>query len=391
MNQNSDKTDKRLEKVVGAMEPGRQLSDEELENILTDDAAMDDYRLLLNCRQAAMRRAAPVVPDVSKSWKQFRRKMRPAGKNVPLRTRYLAVGAFVGIAASFLVVFLYTWLSGFPVKNNVLRTVLHYRDTVQQIVHPSPVPTAKTSAHPLHLGIAITALPADTMPAVAVAEPVQTPAKSADVKMNTYSTSKGRELKVTLADGTVVWLGSGTRLEYPSYFSGDERRVYLRGEAYFKVTKDPSHPFVIQTGRMQAKVLGTELHVRYYSPTDSHVALITGRVEVSDNAAHTVHLKPGEEADWNGAGAMRVRSIDVDTYTYWRDGYFYFDDAPLADIMRELGRWYFVNIVFEKKSLMNLKMRYFCLRNQPLDRAISLLNRMGEVKARVEGDTVYLR
>lgn len=144
---------------------------------------------------------------------------------------------------------------------------------------------------------------------------------------------------------------------------------------------------------MQIQVLGTELNVRNYTSHDSHVTLVSGQVKVSDskNRDNAVCLKPGEDAQWREHETFVVKTVDTDIYTYWKDGYFYFDNAPLVDVTRELGRWYNINVVFENKDLMNMHVRYFCVRNQTLERAISLLNRMKKIHATLNGNTVYIR
>ena len=118
------------------------------------------------------------------------------------------------------------------------------------------------------------------------------------VETHTLTTPHGKDFKLTLADGTIVWLNAESRLEYPSRFVGSERRVKLTGEAYFQVTKDASHPFVVETEQLQARVLGTELNVRSYKAADSQVTLINGKVEVCADPAKNEYtqLLHGENA-----------------------------------------------------------------------------------------------
>ena len=102
-----------------------------------------------------------------------------------------------------------------------------------------------------------------------------------------------------------------------------------------------------------------------------------------------------ERADKPQAGTQTdtqtLAHIDTDSYTYWRDGYFYFDNTPLKEVVQELGRWYNINIVFENEKLMDLHIRYFCVRSETLERAISLLNRMKKIHATLSGNTIYIR
>lgn len=213
------------------------------------------------------------------------------------------------------------------------------------------------------------------------------------VEMHRLSTPRGKDFKIILEDGTIVWMNAESSLIYPSKFSSEKRMVCLKGEAYFKVAKNTECPFVISTDRMQVQVLGTELNVRNYVSKDSHVTLINGQVKVLDstNEENFVLLRPGEDALLNEENAFVIKNIDTESYVYWKEGYFYFDDVPLSEVVQELGRWYNINVIFEKKDLMDLRIRYFCVRSEPLERAIDLLNRMKKMNVRLSGNTVYIR
>jgi len=190
-----------------------------------------------------------------------------------------------------------------------------------------------------------------------------------------------------------VWMNAESSLEYPSRFEGTQRRVCLKGEAYFKVAKNAECPFVIATDRMQVQVLGTELNIRNYMADDSHVTLINGQVKVCDNGnqENFVYLKPGEDARLDADNKFTVKEVDTEAYVYWKEGYFYFDDMPLSDVVQELGRWYNINVIFENKDLADLRIRYFCVRSETLERAIDLLNRMKKINVTLSGNTVYVR
>ena len=211
------------------------------------------------------------------------------------------------------------------------------------------------------------------------------------VEQHTLSTPRGKDFRLTLADGTIVWLNAESRLEYPSRFTGSERRVRLKGEAYFQVAHNADVPFVVETECIRTRVLGTEFNLCSYAPADTHVTLIKGSVEVSSpQQTVPVRIEPGEEARLQADGSFALSTVDVDAYVYWKEGYFYFDNTPLADIMQAIGRWYNVNIVFRSRQAMTYKMHYFCERRKDIAHAVELLNMMGKVKATVEGNTVYV-
>ena len=192
-----------------------------------------------------------------------------------------------------------------------------------------------------------------------------------------------------LCDGTEVWLNANSNFVYPTAFIGDERIVTLEGEAYFKVTKDPERPFIVKTKTVQTRVLGTEFNIRSYTPEDTHVVLINGKVEVSNTKGGSyTRLYPGEDAHLQSDGNFILAEVDLDSYVYWKDGYFYFDNVTLKDIMQNLGRWYNVNIEFRNKEAMEYKMHFISDRTKDLEHTISLLNRMKKVTVTLQGNTL---
>ena len=141
---------------------------------------------------------------------------------------------------------------------------------------------------------------------------------------------RGENFKVVLCDGTEVWLNANTNFVYPTAFIGNERIVSLEGEAYFKVAKDAKRPFIVKTRTVQTRVLGTEFNIRSYTPEDTHVVLINGKVEVSNTQGGAfTRLYPGEDAHLQPDGNFILTEVDLDSYVYWKDGYFYFDDTTL--------------------------------------------------------------
>lgn len=205
------------------------------------------------------------------------------------------------------------------------------------------------------------------------------------VQLHRLSIPRGETFKVVLSEGTEVFLNSDSRLVYPTVFKGKERVVSLEGEAYFKVSKDAEHPFIVKTGNIQVRVLGTEFNVRGYSPADIRVTLITGKVAVSDTCGvHRVEMDPGQSAQLSADGTFAVSKVDIDSFLYWKEGFFYFDDIPLADMMKEIGRWYNIDIEFRNSKIMDLRMHFFANRHQDIFHLIELLNRMERVHAYFE-------
>ena len=135
--------------------------------------------------------------------------------------------------------------------------------------------------------------------------------------------------------------------------------------------------------------MGTEFNVRNYSVTDSHVTLIEGSVEVCNNkGGDYIRITPGEDAHLQPDGAFALTEVDVDAYIYWKEGFFYFDNVSLLDIMQSLGRWYNVTILFENRAAMNYRMHFLTDRKAGLEHAVMLLNRMKKVKITLENGTL---
>ena len=202
------------------------------------------------------------------------------------------------------------------------------------------------------------------------------------VQIHRLSIPRGETFKVVLSEGTEVFLNSDSRLVYPTVFKGKDRIVSLEGEAYFKVSKDVEHPFIVKTGNVQVRVLGTEFNVRGYSPADVRITLITGKVAVSDTCGtHNVEMEPGQSAQLSTDGTFALSEVNIESFLYWKEGFFYFDDIPLADMMKEIGRWYNIDIEFRNSKIMDLRMHFFANRHQDIFNLIEILNRMERVHA----------
>lgn len=201
---------------------------------------------------------------------------------------------------------------------------------------------------------------------------------------------RGETFKLILCDGTEVWLNANSKLVYPTAFIEKERTVFLEGEAYFKVTKD-TKPFIVKTDYLQTKVLGTEFNVKSYTAEDSHVTLISGKVQVrSHENARFVDLEPGKDAILLSNGQFEVKEVNSEAYAYWKDGYFYFDELTLADIMKSVGRWYNVNVVFRNKEAMAYRIHFMSNRRGGIEETIRLMNRLKKVTLTLCENTVYV-
>lgn len=209
------------------------------------------------------------------------------------------------------------------------------------------------------------------------------------VSTQTLQTPRGKDFKIVLSDGTEVWLNAESTLTYPSRFHEAQRIVELDGEAYFKVAKDSARPFIVRSGKLETQVLGTSFNFRNYTHSTPHVTLVEGRVLVTGHDT-SVTLHPNEDAQIGDDGTIRVTQVDPRSYTAWVDGYFYFDNASLEEIMRELGRWYNLNILFENPEAMKYHFNFWASRKNGIHNVIELLNDLGKVKASLDNNALII-
>ena len=158
----------------------------------------------------------------------------------------------------------------------------------------------------------------------------------------------------------------------------------MEGEAYFKVTHDASHPFIIHTANAKTRVLGTELDVRAFHGEPLHVALITGVAEVV-GGMDVCRLKPGEGVTLQGSNLLKQHE-DMDVYAYALRGYLYADDAPLETVMTTLAHWYGMNVNFIDRKNAYRRIHFYMRGSDSPERAAELLNSLGAFNVSVKGD-----
>ena len=184
-------------------------------------------------------------------------------------------------------------------------------------------------------------------------------AKTAETLYNTMSTPRGGQYQLVLPDGTKVWLNAASSIRYPASFPANERKVAITGEVYFEVAamRNPANknallPFIVQKGDMQVEVKGTHFNINAYDDeTDVKVTLLEGRVNVSTiNAAgkQEAMLIPGHQARCGKTNRIAVAdNVDLGEVTAWKNGLFNFSNADIHMIMRQIGRWYDLEINYE--------------------------------------------
>lgn len=174
---------------------------------------------------------------------------------------------------------------------------------------------------------------------------------------NRLEIPRGAEYFLTLTDGTKIWLNSETVIRYPVNFTGEKREIYLEGEAFFKVTQDSAHTFVVHTAQTRIEVLGTEFNVRNYS-NESHIAttLVNGSVRLTSEVGNNrIILKPGEQGDIDkSTGILNVHEVDPYLYTAWKDARFVFRNTRMEELLNTMARWYDLEIFYQNNAVKDI-------------------------------------
>lgn len=168
------------------------------------------------------------------------------------------------------------------------------------------------------------------------------------IEYNTISTPRGGQYEIKLSDGTHVWLNAASSLKFPTTFTGNNRRVELSGEAYFEVAKNKSMPFEVMVLQTKVTVLGTHFNINAYSDEKSiNTTLLEGSVKFSAGSLEKL-LLPGQQSVFTSfSKPIIIQPVDVDQVIAWKNGFFEFDNTDLPTIMRQISRWYDVDISYE--------------------------------------------
>ena len=173
-------------------------------------------------------------------------------------------------------------------------------------------------------------------------------AVSSTAAYNTLSTPRGGQYQLRLPDGTKVWLNASSSIRYPVAFTGAERKVEITGEVYLEVTKNPQRPFVVVANKAAIRVLGTHFNIMAYPEEKAmQTTLVEGALRV-ESGDRQVLLKPGQQGVLvHTSGALSVRAVDTDEAVAWVHGQLSMKYADVAAFMRQVSRWYDVDVVFE--------------------------------------------
>lgn len=357
-------------------------------NFSEDSSFPMDARLDFECTQAFLRREFE-APDVDEEWKKFRVAASPVSVesvSIPRRkkakSRYFVWGAVSGVAAVLIFLAIWRGYDAYLQQRPVMIFVAEQRahdimiDTDngnQQIV------TSQKLTDP-HSGALLEAGKADFRTT-----------HTGVVQHKTITTPYGKDYRVVLNDGTEVIMNADSKLSFPTRFTGKERIVTLEGEAYFKVAKNPAQPFIVKTNRIDTKAIGTEFNVRAYKGTEPHVTLIQGIVEVTvPEVNKNIRMTPNEDVSVSD-NTLNIKDIDPEYYIQWKEGFFYYDNVALGEILSDIGRWYNVNVEIEKPALMSYRLHFVLNRDAKIEEIVESLNDFSYLNAIKNGNKISIR
>lgn len=218
---------------------------------------------------------------------------------------------------------------------------------------------------------------------------LQYDAATAVAKTATIEVPQGLDYQLTLSDSTKVWINAATKLQFPLAFTGNTREVTLSGEAYFEVKHDASKPFIVHSGDLDVKVLGTSFNIKAYDNEPLQASLVTGRVEAALKAQQPLTLTPGQAARQNGS-RLTTSSFDEKYTLAWIKGYYYFNSEPLSQINYTVERWFGLSFSYEDPAIANFDFSGALEKKQDLNDFLSRICIAANLSYKVEGNKIVL-
>lgn len=219
-----------------------------------------------------------------------------------------------------------------------------------------------------------------------------------NAEYNTIATPRGGQYQIVLPDGSKVWLNAASSIRFPTAFTSKERVIELTGEAYMEIAANAKQSFVVKARGAQIQVLGTSFNINAYEEESSvRTTLIGGSVRLSSlgksssQGAGSVILRPGQQADVfpDLDTKIQVQSTpNIDQTLAWKNGFFIFNDVPIHTVMRQIARWYDLEVIYEGN--VDKLFHATIPRNVPISRVLKALELTKSVKFKVEGRKVIV-
>lgn len=209
------------------------------------------------------------------------------------------------------------------------------------------------------------------------------------IQWNTLEVPKAGTFEIQLPDGSTVWVNANSKLYFPNRFPTDERFVKVEGEAFFKVQKDKKRPFKVQSGDLNIVVLGTSFNVRAYQPKHFATTLVEGSVQLTYHDQRII-MSPGEKAFIDAKDKLKTQTVDIESATAWKEGYFYFKDEPLVKILQDVSNWYDLQVSINGDLPSGLYSGSID-RNSKLNGVLKMLSNVGNLDFSLNGNHLTVK
>lgn len=212
--------------------------------------------------------------------------------------------------------------------------------------------------------------------------------KTEETVYNTMTTPKGRQYNLVLADGSKVWLNASSSITFPTSFFGSDRKVSITGEVYFEIAHNEKMPFIVQKGELSVQVYGTHFNMNTYDDESTiNVTLLEGSVKVTKGNSSSF-IKPGQQVQVQRGNLIVVNNVDLENIMAWKNGLFHFEGTDIESLMRQLSRWYDIEIVYDKK--VNDVFYAEIPSNTMLSNVLKVLELTGKVHFNIQGKKIII-
>lgn len=210
--------------------------------------------------------------------------------------------------------------------------------------------------------------------------------------MNKLIVPYGKQSRITLADGTQVWLNSGTTLEFPSSFTKNKREVYLTGEMYIEVAPDKNRSFYVHTSDFNVRVYGTKFNASSYAGSPASVVLVEGSIGLqSDDGKQELRLSPDEQAVYSDNGTFQTKRVNVQPFISWKDGYLTFEDTPVTEALKQIERYYNLSFNYgDEVSFQGITCTGKIILSDNLDNVMTALTLISAMKYKKKDKLIYI-
>jgi Fe2+-dicitrate sensor, membrane component len=213
-----------------------------------------------------------------------------------------------------------------------------------------------------------------------------------NINVNEINVPNGQCISIKLADGTIVWLNSGSQLIYPAEFSSKNRIVKLIGEGFFEVEHNKKSPFIVVTGSVKTKVLGTKFNIKAYPKESKRISLLEGGIEVStENNNEIIQLlEPNQQVEISESGTMKKSRVNSFAISQWTEGEFFFENESLEIITAALKRKFNVTIFIKNDTYKNMVLNSHIKKNSSLEDVLKVFKGTRNIDYLIKGDTVII-